>query len=512
MADERRNLTEQLKSILHHQAGPYLFVGAGLSRRYAGLPDWQGLLTEFAKFTEKRIEYYLSASDGNFPQAARLISDDFFEIWWTERRFQDSVNEHGELIKDRETPLKFEISKFISEKTNALQVPIELKEEFEAFCKVQIDAIITTNYDDILSQVFPDFRVFVGQEELLFANPQGIAEIYQIHGSVERPSSLILTDKDYDDFNARNAYLAAKLVTVFMEHPVIFLGYSLSDSNVNEILRSILHGIRPKNADRLRSRLIFVEWMPDEHVSITETVITIDEVSLPITRVTTDSFRWIYEVLSSRTRALPAKVLRQLKEQVYRLVQTNDPRHQLVQVAELDENTSADDLDVVFGVGARIQNKGIHGLNRWDLVDDVLDDPCLNVDSDLILNQVISKIALRTYVPIFKYLSDCNLLNKIRKVGKDRLDAKVIKRYENYFDKFENLLREYPLRSVPELLESEGSSWILDHALELPKYTVDKDGLRDMLVKERDLRFESRRSTGYGKLAVVYDWLCFHNQ
>lgn len=502
------NLTVELEKILHHQAGPYLFVGAGISRRYAGLPDWLGLLNEFALYTEKPIEYYLGGSESDLSKAAGLIAEDFFEVWWNDPKFLDSRLKYREVAaKDRRTPLKIEVSKFISDKIDSLHIAPDLQEEFDAFSQIKIDAIITTNYDSLLSDIFSDFHVFVGQEELLFANPQGVAEIYQIHGSVKSPSSLVLTGEDYADFSDRNAYLAAKLVTVFMEHPIIFLGYSLSDSNIIQILRSILHGIRSENIERLKSRLIFVEWTPDEPASInSDSFFNVDDVSLPITRIKTDNFTWIYEALAKRTRALPARVLRNLKEQVYRLVQTDDPRGQLVQVADIDENSSADDLDVVFGVGARIQSKGLRGIDRWDLMDDVLKDPDLGLDSSSVLREVMPNIHSRVYVPMFKYLNDSGFLEKLLNNEEVALDDRVLKRYMKYVETFdqEQFLHLY---SMDDLVKERGFNWVLDHALEVPKYTIDVDGIRTILVSQRWRRKSDRWSTGYGKLALVYDWM-----
>ncbi|WP_259273665.1 SIR2 family protein, partial [Klebsiella pneumoniae] len=105
----------------------------------------------------------------------------------------------------------------------------------------------------------PDYKVYTGQNELLFSNPQSIAEIYKIHGSAHKPKSLVLTDYDYADFNLKNPYLAAKLITIFVEHPVVFLGYSLSDKNISDLLSAISVCIGSENLHQLRNNLIFVQ-------------------------------------------------------------------------------------------------------------------------------------------------------------------------------------------------------------------------------------------------------------
>jgi hypothetical protein len=34
--------------------------------------------------------------------------------------------------------------------------------------------------------------------------------------------------------------LAAKILIIFLEHPVIFLGYSISDKNIENVLKAIV--------------------------------------------------------------------------------------------------------------------------------------------------------------------------------------------------------------------------------------------------------------------------------
>ena len=74
----------------------------------------------------------------------------------------------------------------------------------------------------------------------MFSRLQGIAEVYKIHGSVSDPSSVVINENDYKEFKEKSEYLAAKLLTIFMEYPIIFMGYSISDKNIQDILLFIL--------------------------------------------------------------------------------------------------------------------------------------------------------------------------------------------------------------------------------------------------------------------------------
>ncbi len=89
--------------------------------------------------------------------------------------------------------------------------------------------VITTNYDSILENIFKDFTVLVGQDSLLLANTLNIFEIFKIHGCSTNPNSIILNEMDYENFDRKLKYLSAKLLTIFVEHPIIFIGYGLGD-------------------------------------------------------------------------------------------------------------------------------------------------------------------------------------------------------------------------------------------------------------------------------------------
>ena len=254
-ADEiKRNLTDIFRS---RPAGPFLFVGSGLSRRYLSLEDWRGILSRFC-VAGKPFEYYLAQADGEFPMAATRLAEGFNEYWWSADEYQSSVERFKSRIVDQSSALRIEICNYLLTLDQTKAKQSEFAKEVDLLATLNVDGVITTNWDTFLEQVFPDYRVYVGQRELLFSSPQGIGEIYKIHGCAKQPASLVLTAQDYKDFNDRNAYLASKLITIFVEHPIVFLGYSISDANISSLLRAISLCIGKDNVEQLRRNLIFV--------------------------------------------------------------------------------------------------------------------------------------------------------------------------------------------------------------------------------------------------------------
>lgn len=402
-----------LKSELQEHLGefpvPFLFVGAGLSKRYLGLESWEELLRRYADVAGQAYEYYAATAGNDFPRIASLIAADLHEPWWKDATFAHSREKYADRLSGPQSALKAEISMGLENALDALPKSGVEAEEVALLADAVVDGIITTNYDPLLEHLFPSYEVYVGQDQMLFSHSQGVGEIYKIHGSCEEPDSLVLTAEDYKRFNDRNPYLAAKLLTVFVEHPVIFLGYSLQDRNVTEVLRSIASVLTNDRIQELQDRLIFIEWNADgEESDLRPIPFVTDQFNIPVLNAKVPDFRGVFEVLGSLERRLPARVLRQLKERVYELVQTNDPSGRLY-VQDIDADVDSADIDVVLGVGVREKlDQGYVGKTRNDLIDDLLEN------GDLVPRRVVAeilpRIAKTTHAPIFKYLRGAGLL------------------------------------------------------------------------------------------------------
>lgn len=513
MAEEIKNhLTEIFRS---RPAGPFLFVGSGFSRRYLDLEDWRGLLTRFC-VVGKPFEYYLSHADGDYPLAATRLAEDFNEFWWSAKEYASSVERHKAKIVSKSSALRIEICTYLAAIDQSKAKHSAYAKEVELLATLNVDGVITTNWDLFLEQVFPDYRVYVGQRELLFSSPQEIGEIYKIHGCAKQPMSLVLTAQDYQDFNDRNAYLASKLITIFVEHPIIFLGYSISDPNISSLLRAISLCIGKENIEKLRRNLIFVERLrKNEGEGISDTYLTIEGVQIPLVHVKTDDFIQIYEAINLTKRKIPARVLRFCKEQLYELVQSAEPEKKLC-VVGLDDIDKKEDVEFLVGVGvASEQQKAINSfgylpIQATDLFNDVLHDH-RGFDARQLLENTIKHVGKGTkFVPVFKYLNAIGIdsakkyntsgltLNKW--VQRDISDFRS-KGYKGPFFRQRH-------KSMAELIGDctpENSTLYIPF---LAREKINLDELRAFLIQhEAKIDYAiSNYASYYRKLACLYDW------
>jgi hypothetical protein len=509
------SLTEHLAKI---GTAPFLFVGSGLSRRYVKLEDWERLLRRFSDGLPHPFEYYKAKASSDLPATARLIADAFYDIWWTNAKFGASQTAFKDRVTNNASCLKYEIAQYIAAKKYAIGENIENDREIELLKSATVDGVITTNWDTFFESLFPDFEVFVGQEQVLFSNSQGIAELYKIHGCVTEPNSLILTTEDYEEFNQRNAYLAAKLLTIFVEHPVIFLGYSLSDENIRSILRQIASCLTNDNIHQLQDRLIFVQRdAASKGDSFESSVLQINSHTLPVTIIRTNDYCQVYEPLSALRRRFSARLLRKMKEHIYELVKHNDPKERLA-VIDINDAESFDDLEVVYGVGL-LPKVGVAGylpISRLDLLKDTMAESSLYDPKRIVHETLPGLLKQAKYVPLFRFLREGKFIDEKGGLEEASLNEKVVRAAAAQHEDF------YPpqqyrgeLRKVQDECQTVGG---VVHAFPsvpffyiplLKTSQIDAEELRKYILANMNLitSKNSANSTYFRSLICFYDWL-----
>lgn len=396
---------------------PILFIGSGLSRRYLGLPDWEGLLREFVrKISDDEFAYqaYVHQAEksnpkmGVLPKVAELIQCDFDTIWFSDAEIRTDDAKLREQVAKGVSPFKVEIASYIAQVS---KISTEYQEEirlFESIAKRNITGIITTNYDKFLEDHCEGFKTYIGQRELIFSAVQGVAEIYKIHGSIDYAQSIVINEEDYLAFHDNSKYLAAKLMTLFVEYPIIFMGYSLNDSNVLTIIRTIVNCLDKTQIAMLENRFIFVEYVKGiVGAEVAPYTMMIEDCLLKMTQVRLDDFSLLYKALRNKKSMLPAKVLRRFKEELYEYTLTANPTGRL-RIAEIDDQRVKDDeLILTIAKASDVGLRGLVGMKGNDWYRNIVTEDIEFTADEIIHNAFAILLKQNSYqLPVFKYLSE----------------------------------------------------------------------------------------------------------
>jgi len=177
-----------------------------------------------------------------------------------------------------------------------------------------IAGIITTNYDTLQETLF-DYEVYASQEELLFHTKYDLGEIYKIHGCINKPNSILVNTADYEQIEAKHKYIAAKLLTIFVEHPIFFIGYSLGDEDIRNILNDIQLSLTTDQIKEIEDRLFYVVWDKTEnnYTSSSYTITFDNGRNITITQLKLNDYSILYQALSLNKSKYPIKMLRHMK-------------------------------------------------------------------------------------------------------------------------------------------------------------------------------------------------------
>lgn len=512
-------------------SSPFLFAGSGISRRYLGCPSWEELLQYFANklnpdifafrnFESKAKEKLRQKNVPNsreflYPIIAELIAAEFDDKWLSDSSFRTTDASSEELIlKGEASPFYVELANYLSSFSDLVPDYISEIEQLKRAAYNSISGIITTNFDTLMED-FTSFIPIVGQEQLLFSTTLNIAEVYKIHGSITEPNSLVICREDYERFNSKSAYLAAKLLTIFLEYPIIFIGYSLNDANIRNILNAIVGCLSENNLRKLENRFIFIEYVEEleEPYLISPTDVLIGEYTLRMTKIEMKNFSILYEAIGKRKNTIPAKILRHLKEEFYRYTITNEPSATM-QVLDIDDKRLDDkDLVVAIGKNATFGLIGLRGRTAPDLYRDIIFND-LGFNADEILNLLWPQLKRdNPKLPVFKYYSKAE--KEIPKIINDFLPQSFDNLLNNSIMRQREIVRvEHSLQAIwqnPELPVSKKlslSTYLTEKEIEVDVLEII---LKKILTENPNILVDTSQglSSNIRLLIRIYDYLRF---
>lgn len=347
---------------------PILFVGSGISRRYINTPDWENLLKELINLNPNMnmpIGYYTQQTNKDYPEIANILIDEYQKFAWQKKDDEIFPDFLYESRQKKDIFLKYKISEYLNNLDEKFQITgHSYQSELSLLEKLNPHAIITTNYDKLLDKLFPNFKVIVGQQVIKKKDSTSIGHILKIHGSTDELDEIIISKKDYDFFNKKQKYLTAKLLTYFMEHPIFFLGYSINDVNIKNILSDISE-IVSENSDQIVDNIWFIEWQEETIDAnfappIDKTIDLGDSKSIRINYVLLNSFEKIYEALYQPS-IVELSELRALQENIYNIVKSKTVSNLEVDMVSIQQINTIEKIEEFIGIEGKKSKTQEHG-------------------------------------------------------------------------------------------------------------------------------------------------------
>jgi SIR2-like domain/Sir2- and TIR-associating SLOG family len=196
-------VVREMGDALFRGDGAY-FVGSGISAG-SGLPDWVGLMDRLAEPLGIRI-----TNQDNLPLVAQFCVN------------VDQGN-RGPIIGRLKRMLSIPASRY-----NTYHAAIS---------RTNLSTIWTTNFDVLLETVLSPSRLAVraNDSDLTSGTQDFDIELLKLHGCINRstPKEFVLTQEDYEEFEARRPALGRRLRHDLTHRSILFIGYSYRDPNIS---------------------------------------------------------------------------------------------------------------------------------------------------------------------------------------------------------------------------------------------------------------------------------------
>ena len=347
---------------------PVLFMGAGMSLRYyKGAYSWDSLLKKIAyglfyekeelyldlknKYTkEKSCDFSGVALDLSGKIDQKLGAQDGFSGTRTLSDFEESINsQFYALVKSEGTASRIKI--WVRELLSKLKIDAAKEDEIlllKDACK-NVASIVTTNYDTFIEDRL-NFTPLIGND-ILLSNPY--QSVYKIHGCLTNPSSMILTSEDYENFNRRYELIRAQLISLFIQSPIIFIGYGLQDKNIQGLLSTIFSYVSPESelGNRVVNNFLCVQFEPNsENIDVEQENFSIQtadrHINIRLNVLRTDNFAALYQQIAELQLPVEAIHLKRVANVIHTIKSGGE-----IAVKIVGDLEDADNRDLVLAIG-----------------------------------------------------------------------------------------------------------------------------------------------------------------
>jgi len=470
-----------LNALLKGTKLPVLFVGSGLSRRYLDTPDWEGLLKSvYAVIGKSEMDYKaLKSKIKNTPEnrdksdgqlnalIASALEEEFNEVYFN----SDLLQKSPEWMENETSPFKNCIANLVSTKEIKHEKIVEI-EELQKL-RGKISAIVTTNYDSLLENIFGFHKesVFIGQSQMFSPTSVEIEELYKIHGCVTQPNKIVITSQDYERYKDFAKLFSAKLLTLISENPVIFIGYQIGDPNVQQTLVDLVSCLSEEQIENLQNHFYIVEYSPNEQ-NLIENKFYFQaksyegkEITFPISVLSTDNYLELYKKLGTLTPAMNLNIVKQVKRLVKDIVVESTstvPTDNAIitvlleDISQLDSLSKDQKLAIAIGNVSDIKDYGYGLKPLFEVFEDILLDN-KNIDAEKILRGTYENhyLKIKQNLPIYKYVSKASL--------ESLQECERVQNYINNHDSLNSYLNTHLIREVERAPEGDKLSDITEY-------------------------------------------------
>ncbi|WP_285959664.1 SIR2 family protein [Thomasclavelia spiroformis] len=494
---------EFVKNFKNH---PIMFIGTGLSLRYlSNSYSWDELLKKIALDFEPNEEYYLDLKSEymesnvcSFEKVATRLEIDFNNYLKNNRTGKFKyINDLFYLNMKKGVNIsrfKLYIADLLKNTEIRANASLEISELKKA-CK-NIGSIITTNYDCMIENIF-SFNPLIGND-ILLSNPYGA--IYKIHGCVSVPDKIIITEKDYQEFEEKYELIRAQLLSLFIHNPIIFIGYNIGDKNIKDILKTIFSYVDYNSEDskRIRDNFLLVEYdKGSTSIEVFEHDIDIEGFpTIRINKLKTDNFIALYQAISNLILPVSAMDIRKVQTVVREICSGGNIKVSITE--DLDKLKNSDKVLVVGSkntISYTFQTISEMMANYFQIIEES--------NSQLLSLINKQKIQSTQYFPIFGFSKICGNINNIEQ----------LKQQQEY--KIKSLLDRLPssckgLHKTPESVYIDPTISQTYKTHEIVNSIIKGNMTLDSV--ERYLKeFKEKHTTDYRKILCAYDLKKYSN-